>query len=162
MCYMKIPLGTKNSKEEQKITKFKNIFIILALIMIIGNTGCKFQSNDNLKVKDVRSISLECIQLCLERKSKPFSEKVFEDRKSIGLFVDAVNEAEKMQGILNYGAIFLMTLRMNDGSNKEYHFNIENTEESQKGLIIKLPNTEQGYTISEKTSKRLKELIYKP
>jgi hypothetical protein len=123
-------------------------------------SGCKLQNNDNLKVKDVNNISLECIQLCLEMQNKPFSVKLFDDSDSIALFIKAINEAEKMQGILDYGAIFLMKLTLKNGNQKEYHLNIANTEKSQKGLLLKLPNTEQGYRIPEKTSKSLKELIY--
>ncbi|GGG11644.1 hypothetical protein [Paenibacillus aceti] len=89
----------------------------------------------------------------------PFTEKVFEDQESIRLFVEALNHAAQMEGVLDYGAIFLMTLEMKDGSSKQYHLNIEDTD-SQRGLLVHLPDTEHGYTISEKTSEKLRKLIY--
>ncbi|MBB6633623.1 hypothetical protein [Cohnella thailandensis] len=91
---------------------------------------------------------------------KPFDKKVYEDRASIALFAKAVNQAEKMEGELDYGAIFLMTFRMKDGSSSEYHFNIANTDSPQNGLLLKLPNTSQGYRISQATSEKLKKIIY--
>ncbi|OBY78313.1 hypothetical protein BBG47_17390 [Paenibacillus sp. KS1] len=88
---------------------------------------------------------------------KPFEDKQFKDLDSIALFMQAINESKKMNGILDYGAIFLMTVYSVDGS----HLNIENIEYPQKGLLLKLPNTEQGYEIPENISKDLKDLIYK-
>ena len=122
--------------------------------------GCIPSSGGGIKSSDVKNITLECIQICLEKIDPPFTKKQFEDRGSIDLFIKAVNHAKKMQGVLDYGAIFLMTITMNDESQMEYHFNIENTDNPQKGLILKLPNTEQGYEISEETSEKLKHMIY--
>jgi hypothetical protein len=65
-----------------------------------------------------------------------------------------------MSGSLDYGVDFLMTVTMNKGQPKKYYLNIGNTERPQNGLLIKLPNTEQGYSVSQKTSKKLKQIIY--
>ena len=119
-----------------------------------SHTG--YQSND------VRDVSLECIQQCLEKKDAPFITKRFVDKESIELLLTAVNKAEKMSGFLNYGALFTMTITLNDGSEEQYHLNISNSEKSQEGLLVKLSDTAQGYSIPEETSERLKHFIYKP
>lgn len=124
-------------------------------------SGCSIQNNSDRNNQDVSSIKLECIQLCLRLNEKPFEEKQFKDLDSIALFMQAINESNKMNGILDYGAIFLMTVYSVDGTQRTYHLNIENIEYPQKGLLLKLPNTEQGYEIPENISKDLKDLIYK-
>lgn len=86
--------------------------------------------------------------------------KNFDDRKSISLFVKAINKGKRMSGSLDFGAIFLMTFNMKNEERKQYHLNIMNTERSQTGMYLKLPNTETGYKLSKKTSERLKKLIY--
>jgi hypothetical protein len=135
-----------------------NLIRIILLILIISLiSGCNIQKQND---KDVSRIKLECIQLCLEMKEKPFEEKEYSDSDSIALFIKALNESKKMQGILDYGAIFVMTLYFKDGSQNSYHLNIGNTDEAQKGLLIKLPDTEQGYEIPENISNELKKLIY--
>lgn len=140
--------------------KFRNFLIIPVLLMMIVSTGCATQGAASFKAKEINSVSLECIQICLEKENMPFTEKVFEDQESIGLFVEALNHAAQMEGVLDYGALFLMTVDMKGGSSKQYHLNIEDTD-SQRGMLVHLPDTEQGYTISEKTSEKLRKLIYK-
>jgi hypothetical protein len=63
--------------------------------------------------KEVASIKLECSsELCKKKGDVPFSEKTFEDAKEIKLFVKAINKAEKMNGKLDYGALFIMQVSL--------------------------------------------------
>src|SRR5690242_12641759 len=101
------------------MNKTKIIFILAVTILI---AGCNL-INHGIKSNEVISISLECIQECLKMKDKPFAIKRFEDHESIKKFVKAINQAEKMEGILDYGAIFLMKLSYKNGSSNEYHLN---------------------------------------
>ena len=137
------------------------MLIVIALIIFAGLFGYWAIDKSTIKSKDVKYVSLECIQECLKQKKVPFSNKQFIDKKSIDLFLDAVNKAKRIEGSLDYGVDFLMTITMSDGKQNKYYLNIGNTERPQNGLLIKLPDTEKGYSISEKTSEKLKQIIYK-
>ena|SRR5690554_4222932 len=119
-----------------------------------------FVSQNNIELNDVESITLECIQACLSMENPPFNEKEFKEKVAIEVFLKAINNAEKMKGSLDYSAVFFMTLSLKNGDKIDYHLVITNTDIPQRGLILELPNTEQGYKISEKTTRELKELIY--
>lgn len=90
----------------------------------------------------------------------PFIKKQITDNESIVLFQRAVNGAEKTNAFINYDVYFKMTMTMKDGKELDYYLNIENTEKPQIGLLIKLPNTVESYTLPEKTSEKLKQIIY--
>ena len=122
--------------------------------------GCSDQSSSSINSLGIKSITLECIQLCLEQKEVSFIEKKITDSESIELFHRAINGAERSDGILDYDVLFKMKMTMNDGKEIEYYLNIENTERPQIGLVIKLPNTEQCYVLPEKTSDKLRKIIY--
>jgi hypothetical protein len=111
--------------------------------------------------KEVVSIKLECgSELCKKKGDVPFSEKTFEDAKEIKLFVKAINKAEKMNGKLDYGALFIMQVSLKNGTQKKYVLNIDNEAEST-GLLVELSNSSQGYTISQGLSDDLRKIIYK-
>jgi len=46
--------------------------------------------------------SLKDYTTCLRMNEKPFEEKQFKDLDSIALFMQAINESNKMNGILDY------------------------------------------------------------
>ncbi|THF73043.1 hypothetical protein [Cohnella fermenti] len=106
------------------------------------------------------SVTLECIQVCLTMAAPPFVSRTYEDGKALSLFREAIDRAGPMERVLDYGAIFRMIVRGQDGAESSYHLNIANTDSPQNGLLLKLPNTEQGYRIDETTSRKLMELIY--
>ncbi|WP_027084412.1 hypothetical protein [Cohnella panacarvi] len=143
------------------IQRRKFVPIVIILIICTGFIGYWLLEESNINSKYVKEVLLECIQICLEQKNAPFPQKQFNDKQSIDLFLDAINKAKPISGSLDYGVDFMMTITMNEGEQKKYYLNIGNTERPQNGLLIKLPNTEQGYSISQKTSKKLQQLIYK-
>ncbi|WP_314589812.1 hypothetical protein [Paenibacillus terrigena] len=112
-----------------------------------------------ITTEDVIAVKLDCIQLCKKMKDRPFIEKSFEDKETIGKFVHAIHKAEKRDGILDYGAIFLMTIEYKDGSTAGYHLNISNKERTP-GLLAELPGTTIGYRISEEICNELRRIIY--
>jgi hypothetical protein len=112
------------------------VTIVITVIFFAGLLGYWLIDNSNIKSKDVKDVSLECIQECLKKKSVPFSIKQFIDKKSIDLFLNAVNKSKKIEGSLDYGVDFLMTITMNEGESKKYYLNIGNTERQQNGLLI--------------------------
>jgi hypothetical protein len=126
---------------------------LLVVLFFLSNRG-------NIALKDVKDITLECIQVCLSTEDQPFKIKTFPDKESIKLLVDAINTSKKMKGSLDYGADFLMKINYANGTNDDYHLSISNSEHPQRGLLVKLPNTETGYTISEKNTEKLRLLIY--
>ena len=144
------------------IHRQKLVLFVIILIIIVGLFGYYWVlDKSNINSKDVKYVSLECIQECLKQNKVPFSNKQFIDKKSIDQFLTAVNKAKRIEGSLDYGVDFLMTITMSDGKQNKYYLNIGNTERPKNGLLIKLPDTEKGYSISEKTSEKLKQIIYK-
>ncbi|WP_309274237.1 hypothetical protein [Paenibacillus sp.] len=92
-------------------------------------------------------------------KERPFKEKTFKDKDEINIFTSAINNAEPISGMLDYGAIFLMDIEYKDGTTRSYHLNVDKEEETT-GLLVELPGTTKGYRISEETCNELRKIIY--
>ncbi|MFC4102012.1 hypothetical protein [Paenibacillus xanthanilyticus] len=129
---------------------------VLTLTVIL--TGCS--KEPVLDVEQIADVRLTCIQSCLEDERKPFTERIFDDGQSIAAFARAVNEAEEMAGAIDYGAYFQMTVQLDNGNSREFHLNIQRTEEEQNGLLVRLENTNVGYRIPAGLSESLEEIIY--
>jgi hypothetical protein len=130
----------------------------MAILFQMGSiavAGCS-----NVNAREVKSVTLECIQECLRMENKPFDKKEYKDKESIALFAKAVNQAGKIEGVLDYAAYFRMTFRMKNGNSSEYFLNIGYTDRPQNGLLVKLPDSEHGYSISQATSEKLKKIVY--
>lgn len=67
-----------------------------------------------------------------------------------------------MSGAIDYGAYFLMTVRLVNGNSRGFHLNIHRTEDEQTGLLVRLENTNVGYRIPVELSERLEDIIYDP
>jgi len=150
----------ETAEDKKDRTKYSLVLFLFGLPFLLSALIVYMGGHNKPTIKDVSSIKLECIQLCMQKEERPFEEKQFKDKDSITLFIQAIHESKKMQGVLDYGAIFLMTVNFTDGNENTYHLNIENIEDPQKGLLLMLPNTEQGYEIPEGISKDLRDLIY--
>lgn len=132
--------------------------VALALTTLVGCAREGAGSKNGYK--EVAAVRLTCIQTCLEREDRPFAEKTFEDREEVKAFVQAADGSSPMLEAIDYGAMFLMTWTMQDGSNQAYHLNVSNTKNRQNGLLVKLPDTERGYTLSEAATEQLRAIIY--
>lgn len=133
---------------------------IIALVIILGLSGCKVVTNEvDVNKIDITAIKLECLELCKQKGNVAFSVKMIEDHKELEIFAQAINKAEKLQGILDYGALFGMEVLYKEGTPKKYILNIEK-DFGAKGLLVEATNSSQGYTISEELSFELSKVIY--
>lgn len=138
----------------------------IVILIVIGITfvfiGWYFFGNSfSINSRDVKSITLECVQECIGMDDRPFLEKTFTDKNSINLFIKAINNSEKLSGSLDYGVMFLMRISFSNSTIKEFHLNISKNKGSAiNGLLVSSSNSEKGYRILEKSTNDLRNIIY--
>lgn len=149
----------QNSQSKREIAgKFK-IYVILLIAFILILSACSNNPNKNLKTGKIEMIQLECIQLCEEREDKPFDQRQFDEKAAITIFVNAIKRASPMTGSLDYGAEFELTITFKDQSALGYHLSL-GKEKGNRGLLVPLSNTHQGYTIKAADADKLRDLIW--
>lgn len=132
---------------------FKTIMTLIFSFTLIGCTS--------LHGTEIKSIRLECADLCSTDKAAPFTEKAYEDANEIRVFEKAMNKADKMSGNLDYGVYFLMHVTYKDKSVKKYVLNIASSEqEGIQGLLVDTVDSMQGYSIPAAQHEELRILIY--
>lgn len=132
--------------------------LICSLFLII--LGCS-----NLKVSEVSSIRIECVDICNREdpQAEPFTEKTFSDPDETSEFINAINKASQMNGMLNYTTYFLMhvTYPEREAAEKVYVLNIANVkDEGTTGLLVDTIDSEQGFEIQPEFHEELRKLIY--
>ncbi|MFD2614992.1 hypothetical protein [Paenibacillus gansuensis] len=136
----------------------KMLAVLLLLIFFVLFAGCNVLTGQvNLNKSKAASIKLDCTELCKTR-GIPFATKRFTEQKDIEVFVRAINKAEKIQGEIDYAALFHMKVNYKDGSVTTYHLNIDNRSGS-RGLLVETSNTNQGYSIPNEVTEELYNLI---
>lgn len=140
----------------------KRPIVILILIGIIfGFIGWYFFGNSfSINSRDVKSITLECVQECIIMDDRPFLEKTITDKNSINLFIKAINNSEKISGSIDYGVEFLIRISFSNSTIKEFYINIPKNKGKMNGLLVSTSNSEQGYRILEKSTNDLSDIIY--
>jgi hypothetical protein len=128
----------------------KNLFIV-TLILALGLMGCS-----NKAEREVVSIVIECSRSC---KTTDFTKKTFEDDEEIKTFLNAVESAGKMSGILNYAAMYYMTYTFNDDSQQRFVLNVSD-QEGSSGLLVDMAHSEQGYSIPEEQARKLAKMLH--
>ncbi|TES46035.1 hypothetical protein E2L07_19765 [Halalkalibacterium halodurans] len=71
-------------------------------------------------------------------------------------FIEAIENAQKMEGMLNYIAEFDLTVNFKDKSSAHYHLSLGGETEGE-GLLVSLSNTLQGFRIQKEDTKLLRE-----
>ncbi|GGH20030.1 hypothetical protein [Paenibacillus segetis] len=137
----------------------------IVILIVIGIAfvfiGWYFFGNSfSINSRDVKSITLECVQDCIGMDNRPFLEKTITDKHSINLFIKAINNSEKLSGSLDYGVMFLIRISFNNRTIKEFHLNISKNKEASNGLLVSSSNSEKGYRILEKSTNDLRDIIY--
>lgn len=132
----------------------KNAFLMI-LILALGLIGCA-----NKDKKEIVSITIQCADMCKTKTMQmvPFTEKTYEDKDEIKVFQQAIDKAEKMDGMLNYVALFFMTVTFDDGTYQKYVLNVSG-EEGSTGLLADTAHSEQGYTIPEDQAQQIWKMI---
>jgi hypothetical protein len=119
------------------------------------------QSFDIKSEKEILNIRLQCTVECKRMEKPPiFTEKIFEDADEIKIFVNALNNSNKIEADLDYSAFFLMHISFNDDTEKVYVLNV-NDAEGAVGLLVKNPGSSEGYySIPKELHNELRNLIY--
>ena len=128
---------------------------ILVFIMVLGIVGC---GNKVENEKEIVSIKIECADLCKTMKNTPFTEKTYENEEEIRIFQRAINTAEKINGILDYGVVFYMYVSFEDGTQKKFVLNVAD-DDSSTALLVDTAHSEQGYTIPKDQTKELRKTL---
>ncbi|MFC5529748.1 hypothetical protein [Cohnella yongneupensis] len=135
----------------------KSLLIILFLF-VFEIIGC---GNNILDGKEIVEVKLECAELCKTMKTPPFSTKIVahEQADEIRAFERAIGKATKINGELDYGAMFFMYLTFEDDAQKKYVLNVAD-EEGTTALLVDTANSGQGYTIPKEQTNELRKIIY--
>ncbi|WP_211749212.1 hypothetical protein [Paenibacillus sp. Marseille-Q4541] len=137
----------------------KWITVGVACILLVL-PGCSEEEIPIIK-EGVSSIRLECVQVCLESQKAPFIVKMIEDQEEIERFVHEVNQSEAMLGMVDYAAIFEMTVNYDEGAAHRFHINVSD-EIGRTGLLVDLDghSNTNAYEIPEDAYDELSRLIY--
>jgi hypothetical protein len=135
---------------------------LLFTIIIVALVGCSVNVKETVTFgeKDVIGISLNLNSEWEQSHSESFKSKTFTDANSMTIFTEAIENSEKMEGMLNYVAEFDMTVNFKDKSSIEYHLSLGD-ETDDVGLLVELSNTVQGYIIQKEDAQELRGIIYK-
>lgn len=130
--------------------------LILVLIMVLGIVGC---GNKVENEKEIISIKIECTDICKTMKNTPFIEKTYEKEEEIRVFQRAINTAEKINGILDYGVTFYMYVSFEDGTQKKFVLNVDD-DDASTALLVDTAHSEQGYRIPQEQTNKLRKILY--
>ncbi len=131
-------------------------------MMLIGLTGCAAKEGEGkseVSGDEVVSVTLACARGSNDAANVPFAEKTYEDQQEMTSFLQTIEKAEKMDGILNYVSMFHMTVSYESGTQQKYVLNIADDDESN-GLLVRADRDHQGYEILKDQAQALSELIY--
>jgi hypothetical protein len=134
------------------------LILFLSLILFILLSACQSSVDIVLKSDEVTAVKLTCIQLCNEWEDKPFQERDFEG-ESTSAFIEAIDNVAEIEGVLDYGAEFEMTIYYNDKSSQGFDLSL-GKERGNTGLLVALSNTHQGYSIDSEVADELRALIW--
>ncbi|MFC5649831.1 hypothetical protein ACFPYJ_11995 [Paenibacillus solisilvae] len=145
----------------RKSVTFRPLLLIM-LGLVLGLVGCQAENEKGaagVSAGEIEHISLTCIDICLRWEKPPFTLKTFNDADSILTFTEAINQARRMEGDLDYGGIFNMKLFFTDGTRKEYVLNIDDKVGST-GLLVDIAKSTQGYIIGQDMVSKLRAIIF--
>lgn len=127
---------------------------IMALTAILSGCG-----NDKVQTIALQQVRLESASSLIDSGKAPFKEKTFSAPNELALFKKVLDEAEPMEGKLDYAPMFNVEVTFVDGGSKQYYMAIDRSEKL-RGLLVDAANSEQGYTIDIALSGELSKLIY--
>ncbi len=118
--------------------------------------GCSDQGDNSIQFNDQNVVSIKLTDVTEEG----MYSNTFTDYKSLKMFIEAIENAEEMPGILNYGTEFTMNINFEDGSFTRYSLTL-GKDIDDEGLLVDFSNTHKGFSIQQEDSNKLRKLIYK-
>lgn len=134
----------------------KRYFLLICSILLLlpQLVACKSEKVEVIKKND--SITKVAIFLSADDIGKKSSEipiLVIEDENGTKLFLNLIDNAIKMEGILNIVAPKYIGEISYPDRTETIYFNIDNTDEKYSGIFINKIQTETGYEFKEKDMK---------
>jgi hypothetical protein len=135
------------------MVKYIGLLIILVIATFI--TGCSQPNEPDSEEGLPVLITLICNpNLTLE----PCQDVKFDRSVEIRIMMEAIHNAERMPGNLNYGTQYKMSINNADGSVTQYDFSL-GMDPKMQGLLLNQEDTSTGYSISLEDSNQLRRLI---
>lgn len=134
----------------------KKAGILLGLFaMLLAACNTQIGTNSNPKEALPSLITLTCnpvytIEACVDVQ--------FKDPVEIGIVIEAINKAERIEGILDYSVEYKMNLTDADGALTKYDFSI-GKDPKQSALLVNHEDTHVGYSIPIENSNQVRKLI---
>lgn len=125
------------------------------VVRAVEGLRMSMEKQEEWLTKEIESITLTCLP---NFGKKPCENRKFADSSAVERFRQAVHRAEKMPGMLNYVAEYLMTVTFHDLTKRDFHLSL-GTDRDQSGLLVPLFDTTQGYEIPVEEANRLRELL---
>lgn len=133
----------------------KYVGVLLVFVIATFIAGCNKPNESNAEEGLPVLITLTCNpNLGLE----PCQDVEFDRPDEIRIMMEAIHKTERMQGILDYGTEYVMSITNADSSITRYDFSLGMDPEMQ-GLLVNHEDTNTGYSISLEDSNQLRRLI---
>lgn len=86
--------------------------------------------------------------------------QTFEVEETIQLFADAIQNAVKMPGEMDYSILYEMLLTYEDNTTDLYYLNVEK-QKDHIGFLVHTAESGIGYSIPTEYKEKIRELLYK-
>ncbi|MDT9719451.1 hypothetical protein QVE09_11095 [Paenibacillus sp. ClWae2A] len=133
----------------------KYVGVLLVFVIATFIAGCSKPNESNAEEGLPMLITLTCNpDLTLE----PCQDVEFDRPDEIRIMMEAIHKAERMQGILDYGTQYVMSITNADSSITRYDFSL-GMDPKMQGLLVNQEDTHTGYSISLEDANQLRRLI---
>ncbi|OAB40920.1 hypothetical protein PMSD_00815 [Paenibacillus macquariensis subsp. defensor] len=138
----------------KRVININSRYLVAILLILVFITGCNNNTDSN---DSITSIRLECSKT---NNDELCESKYLDDSQSIKIFEEAINNAMKMEGILNYVAEYSLTITNSNNTTKNYHLSL-GSDRLMNGLLVDQSNSSQGYEIPMKYANQLRDVLKK-
>ncbi|NGZ77682.1 hypothetical protein [Saccharibacillus alkalitolerans] len=123
------------------------------LLTLIALSGCSDRNTEESQAERVR---LECSNAIVDSSCSAYDS---DDPKVVAAFEEAVANAKKIRGVLDYAAEY--SLNMTSGSVvRSYSLGLGSDRDMQ-GLLVKSSDSSTGYAITVEDANRLRDILHK-
>lgn len=127
---------------------------LIAISMFILILGCQSEKSISLNGKEATKVNLSEFKEFGTVNKNVLIE--FTNDKDIEVFVNAIKDAEKINGILDVAnADYDIHIVFKDNSTKDYHLWVS----KDSGMIMDIENTNIGYSLTKKSANMIHELV---
>ncbi|PQP82641.1 hypothetical protein C0Q44_14585 [Paenibacillus sp. PCH8] len=132
----------------------KNIGMLVCLLTIFM-AGCSYPSEHDSGEGLPVLITLTCNP---NLNSEPCQNVQFDRPDEIRMMMETIHTAERLLGIIDYGAEYRMSITNTNGSITGYDLSL-GMDSKMQGLLVNHEDTNIGYSISVEDANQLRRLI---